>query len=103
MANGREDHRQRCSALRRIGPVPVPPSGPFDAYTGLSPGKRDVLVGLALTEMANLINDGQLQQEVRTVGLKLVKQAANQLQVPIESKDRPPVNAGQNFLQKRFS
>jgi hypothetical protein len=68
-----------------IGPVPVPPSGPLNAYSGLSPAKRDVLVGLALSEMANLINNADVQQEVRTTGLKLVKQAANRLQVPSET------------------
>jgi hypothetical protein len=67
------------------GPVPVGPD-PLRTWSMLSPTKRDVLTGLALSEMANLISDGQMRQEVRTAGLKLAKQAASQLRIPSEAK-----------------
>jgi len=62
------------------GPVPVDPE-PFKTWSALSPTKRDLLVGLALSELANLISDGRIRQEMRMAGVKLVKQAAGELRV----------------------
>ena len=70
--------------LPGTGPVPVDPE-PFKTWSSLSPERRDVLVGLALSELANLISDGKVRQEIKTAGLRLVKQAANQLQIPGET------------------
>jgi hypothetical protein len=56
--------------------LPVGPD-PLRTWSMLSPTKRDVLARVALSEMANLISDGNMRQEVRTAGLKLVKQAAS--------------------------
>jgi hypothetical protein len=69
--------------LPGVGPVPVDPE-PFKAWSTLSSTKRDVLVGLALSEIANLIHDGKVRQDVKKAGLKLVKHAASQLRLPSE-------------------
>jgi hypothetical protein len=73
--------------LPGVGPVPVDPE-PFKAWSTLSPTKRDVLVGLALSEIANLIHDGKVRQDVKKAGLNLVKQAASQLRLPSEIEIR---------------
>jgi hypothetical protein len=67
------------------GPVPVDPE-PFKVFTTMSPRKRDVLVGLAISEMANLIYDGSLRHKVQSAGVELMKQAASQVPVPREEK-----------------
>jgi len=69
--------------LPAVGPVPVDPE-PFKAWSTLSPSKRDVLVGLALSEIANVIHDGKVRQDVKKAGLTLVKRAASQLRLPSE-------------------
>jgi FG-GAP repeat len=73
--------------LPGVGPVPVDPE-PFKAWSTLSPTKRDVLVGLALSEIANLIYDGKVRQDVKKAGVNLVKQAASQLRLPGETEIR---------------
>jgi hypothetical protein len=71
--------------LPGTGPVPIDPEGTFRTWSMLSPTKRDVLVGLAMSEMANLISDGKMRLEAKTVGLKLMKQAASRLRLPGEA------------------
>jgi hypothetical protein len=73
--------------LPGVGPVPIDPE-PFKAWSTLSPTKRDVLVGLALSEIANLIHDGKVRQDVKRAGVKLAKQAASQLRLPSEIETR---------------
>jgi hypothetical protein len=73
--------------LPGTGPVPVDPE-PFKAWSALSPAKRDVLVGLAISEMANLVYDGASREEVQTAGLRLLKRAADQIRVPQKTGSR---------------
>jgi hypothetical protein len=67
--------------LPGTGPVPVDPE-PFKLLSALSPRKRDVLLGLALSEMANLVYDGTSRQELEMVGLRLLKESAQQIRLP---------------------
>jgi hypothetical protein len=67
--------------LPGVGPVPVDPE-PFRVFSALSPIKRDVLLGLAFSEMANLVHDGVSREEVQRAGLKMLKRAADQIHVP---------------------
>ena len=64
-----------------VGPVPVDPE-PFKVFAALSPAKRDVLVGLAVSEMSNLVFDGAARDEIQKAGLTLLKRAADKVVVP---------------------
>jgi len=64
-------------------PVPVDPK-PFKIWSALLSTKRDLLSGLAVSEMADLIHDRKSRQAMKTVGVKLMKAAASQMRVPIE-------------------
>jgi len=65
------------------GPVPAD-SKPFKVWSALPSTKRDLLFGLAVSEMADLIHDRKSRQAMKTVGVKLMKAAASQMRVPIE-------------------
>jgi hypothetical protein len=60
------------------GPVPVDPK-PFKVWSLLPSTKRDLLFGLAVSEMADLIHDRKSRQAMKTVGGKLMKAAASQM------------------------
>jgi hypothetical protein len=62
-----------------VGPVPVP--DPRQAQA-LPPNTRDVLLGLAISEAADLVHDGKFRQEVKAAGLRLMKEAASRLRIP---------------------
>ena len=61
------------------GPVPVP--DPRQAQA-LAPNTRDVLLGPAISEAADLVHDGKFRQEVKAAGLKLMKEAASRVRIP---------------------
>lgn len=65
------------------GSVPVD-SEPFKLWSALSSTKRDLLFGLALSEMADLIHDRKSRQAMKTMGVNLMKTAASQMRDPIE-------------------
>jgi hypothetical protein len=63
--------------------VPVDPE-PLKVWSALSSTKRDLLFGLALSEMADLIHDRKSRQAMKTMGVNLMKTAASQMRVTIE-------------------
>jgi len=62
-----------------VGPVPVP--DPRQAQA-LAPNTRDVLLGLAISEAADLVHDGKFRLEVKVAGLRLMKEAASRVPIP---------------------
>jgi hypothetical protein len=58
--------------------VPVDPE-PLKVWSALSSTKRDLLFGLALSEMADLIHDRKSRQAMKTKGVNLMKTAASQM------------------------
>ena len=66
-----------------VGRVPVPdPRVNFSAWSALAPNTRDVLLGLAISEVADFVHDGKLRQQVKAAGLRLMKQAASRVRIP---------------------
>jgi hypothetical protein len=61
------------------GPVPVDPEPYRRAWTALSAPERDLFVGLALGEVASLIHDADVRQQVKEAGLDLTRSAARRL------------------------
>jgi len=53
----------------KVHPWPGPDPEPW--WRSLSPGTQDVLVGLAVSEMANVINDRGARNEIQKVGQRL--------------------------------
>jgi FG-GAP repeat len=69
--------------LPGTGPVPVDPE-PFKVWSTLSPIKQDLLVGLALDEIANLTNDQRSRQAIKTTAVNLMKTATREMRVSNE-------------------
>jgi hypothetical protein len=63
------------------GPIPVDPE-PFRVWKSLPSSKRDLIVGLALTEIATLIQDKESKQRVKKAGEDLTTKAAANLAQP---------------------
>lgn len=63
------------------GPRPVDPE-PFRVWNNLPSAKRDLLVGLALTEIASLIHDKESKQQTKKTGEDLTTKAATNLSQP---------------------
>lgn len=55
-----------------VGPIPIDPWGPLEH---LAPEKRDVLAGLALTELADLFADSATRKDVSRAGVTAIKRA----------------------------
>ena len=61
------------------GPVPVDPE-PFRQWSSsLSPSKRDLLAGLALSEIADLLDDRSSQRAIHAAALNLMEAAVSQM------------------------
>ncbi|HET6757129.1 MAG TPA: hypothetical protein VFH21_05910 [Burkholderiales bacterium] len=73
--------------LPGTGPIPVDPE-PFKVWMSLSSSKRDLLVGLALSEIASLISDKKSKQQVKKAGLDLAEKAARNLFAPGGAKSQ---------------
>jgi hypothetical protein len=58
------------------GPIPIDPWGPL---RHLTPPKRDVLTGLATTELAELLRDPGSRQAVTRAGLTAIRRAIDQM------------------------
>jgi hypothetical protein len=58
------------------GPVPIDPWGPL---LRLSAEKRDILVGLAITELGGLLESETSRQELNRAGLNMIQGAVNSL------------------------
>ncbi len=58
------------------GPIPIDPWGPL---RHLSPAKRDVLAGLATTELAELLRDPASREAVTRAGLTAIRKAVDQM------------------------
>jgi len=71
--------------LPGTGPVPVDPE-PFKTFSAMSPRKRDAMVGLAISELSNLVYDGASREEIRRAGLRLLKRSADQIHIPQETR-----------------
>jgi hypothetical protein len=56
--------------------VPIPPRGEFEA---LSHEKRDVLLGLALTELAKLAGEGKVPESIDALGVSIVRAALEKI------------------------
>ena len=56
-------------------PIPIDPWGPLR----LSPSKRDVLLGLAVTELAELTSNSTVRRELENVGIHTISKAVEQL------------------------
>lgn len=70
--------------LPGTGPVPVDPE-PFKVWSTLSPNKQDLLIGLALGEIANFTNDEKFREAMKTTAINLMKTATREMRVPSES------------------
>ena len=64
----------RVGAAPRWGPVPVDPGREL-----LAPEKRDVLLGLAATQLADGIADREARQALRQAGRKAIELAARRI------------------------
>jgi hypothetical protein len=64
--------------LRPSGPRPIDPE-PFSEWNGLPQSKRDVIMGLALTEIATFIDDKDVRQRVKAAGQDLTSKAATKM------------------------
>ena len=64
--------------VRPGGPRPIDPE-PFSEWNGLPPSKRDMIMGLALTEIASFIDDKDVRQRVKAAGQDLTKKAATKI------------------------
>ena len=75
--------------LPGTGPVPVDPE-PFRVWKSLPASKRDLIVGLALGEIASMIHDKKIQEQVEKAGADLTTKAAAALTESkrSESKER---------------
>ena len=68
-------------------PIPIDPWGPLrhSLWAALAnprqaqPATRDVLVGMALQQIATLVSEGELGMEIETLAAKLVETAAAKL------------------------
>ena len=58
------------------GPIPIDPWGPL---RHLTPAKRDVLAGLATTELAELLRDPASREAVTRAGLTAIRKAVDQM------------------------
>lgn len=54
------------------GPTPVDPWGPL---VSLAPEKRDVLLGVGITELAKMVSNAPLKAQVHNIGVNLMKQS----------------------------
>ena len=64
--------------LPGTGPIPVDPE-PFRTWTSLPIAKRDLLVGLALSEIARMTNDKTTRELIQKAGADLTRKAAASL------------------------
>ncbi len=69
------------------GITPVPPRGDRVPLSGLSPDKRDILVGLGILELAGLINDPASRQTVERSAAALMRSATERIASEIETRD----------------
>lgn len=60
------------------GPEPVDPMGPWGPLR-LAPAKRDLLVGLAVTELGTLVADRASRSDLDRTGLAIIERAAREL------------------------
>ena len=60
------------------GPTPVDPE-PFKVWTALPRAKRDALLGVALSELAILVDDKASRQRIRSAALALVSRSLTRL------------------------
>jgi subtilisin family serine protease len=59
------------------GPHPIDPHGPF---VRLSKDKRDILIGLAVTELASIINNSKSKLKIEKVGAEVMSEAIKNYQ-----------------------
>jgi hypothetical protein len=64
--------------VRPGGPRPIDPE-PFAEWNRLPSSKRDLIMGLALTEIASFIDDNDARQQVKNAGQSLTKKATARL------------------------
>ena len=62
-------------------PIHIGPSDP-GGMVRLSPDKRDILVGLAMTEIASVVSNSEAKQKIVKVGLDVISSAVNNLRKP---------------------
>ena len=62
-------------------PHPVDPWGPMAArgWQNLAPAKRDILMGLVISEIASLINDPETKRQVGQLAKNAIQKAAGKL------------------------
>jgi hypothetical protein len=68
------------------GLKPVPPRGDRELLSSLSADKRDVLVGLALLELAGLVSDPANRKSIEQSSAALMRAAAERIAVDIEER-----------------
>jgi FG-GAP repeat protein len=74
--------------VRPGGPRPIDPE-PFAEWNRLPSSKRNLIMGLALTEIASFIEDNDARQQVKKAGQDLTKKAAARLTVSkLEAKGK---------------
>jgi len=74
--------------LPGTGPVPVDPE-PFKTLSQMSPRQRDLLLGLAVNELASLVADAAARTELQTAAIKLTQRSAGRLQTGAAVVDVP--------------
>jgi probable HAF family extracellular repeat protein len=68
------------------GPVPVDPE-PFRQWLRQSPEKRDMLIGIAMSELASLAHDVGSRQELERSALNMIRRALDDLTRANESSE----------------
>ena len=68
--------------------MPVDPE-PFKTLSQMSPRQRDLLLGLAVNELAFLIADAAARTELQTAAIKLTQRSAGRLQTGAAVVDVP--------------
>jgi hypothetical protein len=67
-------------------PKPVPPRGDRELLSSLSAEKRDVLVGLALLELAGLVSDPAHRKKIEQSSADLMRNATERIAAQIEER-----------------